>query len=487
MLLSYWVNTIPRRESVILLSGHIDYGAVLVTRHSMETTPEFWNRITSFARPFTWQLWLGIFAMIVLAGLVSYLTERIATEASLSQSIYSYFAGTLWGGFPPASTSVSAIYQISMAFIILVVISSYTANLAAALTISTFTNEPENVAQLMAESRAVCQLDTDPLTNTYRSFYRQLSYNSNAASWGELRGMLLSRTCAAAFVPAITLRTWRSTSAGASCMLKRAEEILQARAGWITNVESECVRRGIELGMQELSDDGTVELLLQRWLPPKACSGQEDVEPPFFSPPSNNSTSRRRLGVESRRADAGEAGARKRSRRHLAANGGGSGAASGGAVAVSAEQDQVEQLTLLDFGGIFFLWGIITAFVLAVRYIQAQWAQSTTVRESVHIQRATMQASAKRQTIEQIVKTAIDKAFGEAAAAAEAAAAVAAAAAGSEVLDVSSASPDACQACSNICSSTLRPKPQSFTKQVIRRMSSKRMVVAAPAVAAEAV
>jgi len=459
-----------------LLSGHIDYGTVLVTRHRTKKEPEFWDRITSFARPFTWQLWLGIFAMIILAGLVSYLTERIATDhVSLSRSIYSYFGGTLWGGFPEATNSLSAIYQISMAFLILVVISSYTANLAAALTISSFTHEPESVAQLMAESLPVCQLSTDPLVNTYRSFYRQLSYDSNAATWGELRRMLLSHTCAAAFAPAITLRTWRSTSAGASCMLKRAEEVLQARSGWITNAHSECVRRGIELGMQELSDDGTVELLLQRWLPPKACSEQDEVEPPFFSPPSNDPTSRRRLEVEENRADGGRvaAGTRKGSRRHLAAKASGGGAAAGGVVAASPDgPGDVEQLTLLDFIGIFVLWGVATAFVLSMRCIQTQCERSTTVSNSVALRRATMKAGSKRDLAEQSLTIAIDKAFG---------AAGAAGAAIRELQEVGSASPEACREDNNRSSSTLRSMPW---KQVMQSNSSNRALAADPAIAA---
>ena len=46
-----------------------------------------------------------------------------------------YAAGVLWGGFQDPHTRLSAIYQIVGAFIILVVISAYTANLASLMTI----------------------------------------------------------------------------------------------------------------------------------------------------------------------------------------------------------------------------------------------------------------------------------------------------------------------------------------------------------------
>ena len=73
--------------------------------------------------------------MVLLSGVVDWLLER-GHGGSLTGSIYEYAGGVLWGGFQDPFTQLSAVYQTVLGFIILIVVSAYTANLASAMTIS---------------------------------------------------------------------------------------------------------------------------------------------------------------------------------------------------------------------------------------------------------------------------------------------------------------------------------------------------------------
>lgn len=47
---------------------------------------------------------------------------------------YRYAAGVLWGGFQEPRSTLSAIYQVALAFVILIAVSAYTAELASFMT-----------------------------------------------------------------------------------------------------------------------------------------------------------------------------------------------------------------------------------------------------------------------------------------------------------------------------------------------------------------
>lgn len=54
----------------------------------------------------------------------------------VSASLFEYTAGFLWGGYAEPLSKMSALYQLIIGFFMLIVVSSYTANLAAAITTS---------------------------------------------------------------------------------------------------------------------------------------------------------------------------------------------------------------------------------------------------------------------------------------------------------------------------------------------------------------
>ena len=79
--------------------------------------------------PFDWKLWIAVLVTVFVSALGDWLLER-QSSGTLTASIYESFAGVFWGGFDTPRTRLSAVYQIFLAFCVLVLISSYSKSTA---------------------------------------------------------------------------------------------------------------------------------------------------------------------------------------------------------------------------------------------------------------------------------------------------------------------------------------------------------------------
>ena len=191
----WWAHGTIRNDNVVMLRGHIDTSTSLVAavRHEEKTIAEsFFESFYSFLMPFHYTLWLAIVALVVLSGMVDYVVEsrRLPGEAKLTASLYEYFAGILWGGFEYPLSRTSAIYQILLGFMMLVFISSYTANLAAFITVSAVpTASVDGMESAVYNRQALCLVDYTAggsLTNKVMRLYPQVALGSpSGSSWGQ--------------------------------------------------------------------------------------------------------------------------------------------------------------------------------------------------------------------------------------------------------------------------------------------------------------
>ena len=238
LVMSYWAETALRRSKVTQLLGHFDYGTVLVVRPGEEEEVPFEKRMFTFFEPFTWELWGVLIGIIVLSGLFDNLLER-RSGGSLTESMYEYFAGTMWGGFERPRTRLSGIYQIVLSFVLLVTISAYTANLAAFLTIAgTPTLSAEDVSELIVASKPVCCRDGDPRQEAYQSYFPELTYRKMAVE--DLPYRLADGTCDALFVPNINFQMIRHNDA-ANCQFEIAQNPIAGKAGWGKHMHGACM------------------------------------------------------------------------------------------------------------------------------------------------------------------------------------------------------------------------------------------------------
>ena len=125
LVVTYWARTAARLRQFNMIEGHIDMSTVVAARLDIASDPTFRERAFSFFRPLSVPLWLLIVAMVILSGVVDYTLERgTGPGVRLSSSIYEYVAGTLWGGFEAPRSAASAVYQVVVAFIIMITVSA---------------------------------------------------------------------------------------------------------------------------------------------------------------------------------------------------------------------------------------------------------------------------------------------------------------------------------------------------------------------------
>jgi hypothetical protein len=137
---SWWLYTEERFNAGNFLRGHVDIATVLVgtvASQQKDLLTRFSRSFFSFLLPFDYWLWIAIFVMVLFSGSVDFFLERARVpESRWGSSVYEYCAGFLWGGFEYPQSKTSSIYQLFIGFAALVLISSYTAQLAAHMTIS---------------------------------------------------------------------------------------------------------------------------------------------------------------------------------------------------------------------------------------------------------------------------------------------------------------------------------------------------------------
>ena len=129
LMLSYWARSPERLNEFIELNGHVDMATVLIARRAAVASDAHYlslDRVLSSFHPFSWPLWAAIVGMILMSGCVDYILEDCSAGGSVGTSLYEYCAGSLWGGFDYPKSRRSAVYQIVVAFLLLVTSSTYT-------------------------------------------------------------------------------------------------------------------------------------------------------------------------------------------------------------------------------------------------------------------------------------------------------------------------------------------------------------------------
>ena len=219
LVLSYWARREDRLDAVTMLAGHIDMSATLLARLEERQSSILDSMLSPFA-PFSFSLWLGLLAVVILSGLVDYLLEvRIDPDAQIGWNVYEYVAGALFGGFEYPKSPSSALFQVFLGFFVLVAVAAYTANLAAFLTVTAgSTISITSIHAAMDSSGSAPNVCTypNPLLNQFENTYPSLQYElySSRRLVGEhLVHANGNRNCDAAVVPRITYDIYRTDPA----------------------------------------------------------------------------------------------------------------------------------------------------------------------------------------------------------------------------------------------------------------------------------
>ena len=354
---SWWQRDQERMNHTVMLSGHIDASPTLV-RPPLEAAGGGGNLLksfTTFILPFSYPLWGCIILMVLLAGVVDFMIER-KEGGKITTSLYEYCGGVLWGGFHDPLTRISAVYQIMNAFIILVIVSAYTANLASILVLARVpTPTFRSLDDLLSSRTSVCAVGSYPSQATFEATYPEMRFTKFAGHVPIAAGLngLGATSCKAALIPRIDYDTWRTD--GNNCGLGVVgPSLFLASAGWVTNMQGEqCVQRAVDYALHMLQVSGRYAAIFSKWLPFRGCG---EAAPAAAQSGSSNPTGRR---LQESSGGMGISG----SARRLQESSGGDGSSS------------VEgQLELIDFFGLFAMWSVVTILTL-IAWLISDWRQ----------------------------------------------------------------------------------------------------------------
>ena len=220
------------------------------------------------------------------------------------------------------------------------------------------TREPTGIDELRAVHPEVCIREGDVLGATYKAIFpllRQFEYPSIGAGTdtvGDIREQLEKERCHAILAPAITYRQWVNTDAWMSCNTQIVEKPVHASAGFAVPVANWCVARSFDYVLENMRLRGFTQQLAMEWFHPKAC------------------------GVNSQAAatpESGDSGAGRRRRLAATAK---AGAAAGGQIdpgRIFGKVDSAsmtDQMKVVDFLGVFVLWGVASILALIVAPIK---------------------------------------------------------------------------------------------------------------------
>ncbi|CAF0899854.1 unnamed protein product [Rotaria sordida] len=133
--------TASRRKQVSFSNSIFDNSLRIIMRKNTNDNVD----LLSFLKPFSFSLWILLFITSIYAGVLICLLERQENEALHERSIISSIAMSLWysigtimgyGADFHASTAAGRLLTLGLYFLSLVLVATYTANLASDLTIS---------------------------------------------------------------------------------------------------------------------------------------------------------------------------------------------------------------------------------------------------------------------------------------------------------------------------------------------------------------
>ena len=360
LLASFWVNGPDRAEHAMFLYGHIDLSAVLVSRweHSAVADWDQWTQsFFRFLHPFTSHLWFAIAALLFFSGLVDFLIERQIhkSDARLTASLYEYSAGTIWGGFEYPLSKVSAVYQILVGFMMLIFVSSYTANLAAFITTSArSTRSVSSLDQATIDQISLCRGEGE-WTKKLERIYPRLHFALTSSDQHLLADTTAGGDGCDGLVTTRNQYDHYKTDE-IYCSLDIAQNIFPTVGGWVTNKRSWCVEMAISKALADLDYSGKLSRHYSRYVQPAPCGS--------WYAENGRLGARRRLQPSSPRpSDEKKSAARRleasRSLEQADPEGGGG-------------DSNVTQLDLVDFIGLFLIWASVTVAFLAWSYRPAK-------------------------------------------------------------------------------------------------------------------
>jgi len=201
---------------------------------------------------------------------VDFIIERKRTGniAKLTASLYEYCAGFLWGGWEYPLSRGSAVYQIVVSFIVLVIVSSYTANLAAAITVSTRPSlSISSLNDALTNHFRICGMNSE--AESFTVLYPHVAISETSGSYTLSADSLEANTCDGMVTTRASYDTLRNDVK--YCDLRVVAVIRPSSSGWVTSQQAPCVDNAISFALNSMQMDGTLARLRRPYFKEAYC------------------------------------------------------------------------------------------------------------------------------------------------------------------------------------------------------------------------
>jgi hypothetical protein len=160
---TYYSDTAYRRKyrGYVFTHGHVNEGWMLTTRsHVTKPRSVYW----SFLEPFSLDLWFAVLALGVFSAVFLWVTEDIH-ETTITDFFYRAFSSFTGFETIESETYAGRIYNFSFGFCVLIIIASYTANLASIL-VSSRTDGISSLQVAVNKGVKICAMKGGTVRNT---------------------------------------------------------------------------------------------------------------------------------------------------------------------------------------------------------------------------------------------------------------------------------------------------------------------------------
>lgn len=307
---SYWTDTSSRRQIGALFSAHfIDTTRVIVTFQDSVIEQEFVDRIFTFLKPFRAEMWVAIAVGCIISGIATHWLElsTMAGQGKRYRKALKDAKGVRWKTFIPylfrsfghfansghtlyAHTVAGKLHNVVWAFLVLIILAAYLANLASFLAVQDkLAPTYQNINAILLAKATLCVDPLDDIANEYLTSYPNLKRYPLNPSWMPENGkkryegllqLMRGGTCVAMVVRENQFAALEMDDK--NCDLRKRDPLSPPIGGGFAFPPDKCgplmlaVFDSILVGMQA---NGTIDAYWKQSIPPSLCPSP----PAFFT------------------------------------------------------------------------------------------------------------------------------------------------------------------------------------------------------------
>ncbi|CAF1228448.1 unnamed protein product [Rotaria sordida] len=275
--------TATRRKLVDFSNTIFDNSLRIIIRKTTDVNIDLF----SFLKPFSWNLWLLLLCTLIYAGILIYIIERQDNETLQNQSILSQIAMYVWYSFGNivgygvefhTNTGAGRLLTAGLYILSLILVASYTANLASDLTIAKSKSIISGIDDIkngkIPFNRIGILVDSAPeeyylreISNGARNYYPLHSLNE--AYFSLLTNMIDAAFWDSGAVEYVTNNIF--------CNLTLIGNDFDKSVFGIVTPQKWLYAQDLDVNILSLREAGDIEKLRQKWFQAKTCSDSSEI------------------------------------------------------------------------------------------------------------------------------------------------------------------------------------------------------------------